>query len=190
MTELAPSTCFKELLRLLQVRWRQAHERMVLVSINILDRCKPFSLNQPPIRRQRNTILVYPCLPCFWLTSQRWGQLCCQLKDNQVYVPKGKKRPRSLRSLGLTSKSINTYEYFSTHLLVSGTATFAPQDTQHLQSSVVGVVERTTVEAYRSYCCSIDWLWGSCCCCFRCCCGHMRRRVFLLPFFLAECVLL
>ena len=118
MTELAPSTCFKELLRLLQVRWRQAHERMVLVSINILDRCKPFSLNQPPIRRQRNTILVYPCLPCFWLTSQRWGQLCCQLKDNQVYVPKGKKRPRSLRSLGLTSKSINTYEYFSKHLFV------------------------------------------------------------------------
>ena len=51
-------------------------------------------------------------------------------------------------------------------LFVSGSATFAPQDTQH--NSVGGEFKRTTAETYCSYCCSIDWLWGSCRCCMLC----------------------
>ena len=58
------------------------------------------------------------------------------------------------RSPGTKAKSglkINEYVrvYFSTHLFVSGSATFAPQDT-HDNSSVGGEVQRTTAETYCS----------------------------------------
>ena len=91
--------------------------------------------------------------------------------------------PRDRGNLKI-SKRFDVFRHILFYITNTGSATFAPQDTQHINcSSVGGVVERTTAKTYCSYCCSIDWLWGSRCCCCRCCCGHIRRRVFFLLFF-------